>query len=102
LSENIIRNNSIVRASMVTPSLLLRYSLPQIKAARENVNSNEELEPSLVSRLSNEVVGDGAIKNTTVRENRCPLPAIDFTVDDRFWRTFLFTTSLNGALRTFD
>jgi len=90
---------------MVTPSLLLRYSLPQIKAARENVNSNEELEPSLVPRLSNEVgavVGDGAIKNTTVRENRCPLPAADFTVDDRFWRTFLFTTSLNGVLRTFD
>lgn len=106
LSENIIRNN-IVHCPCFDgySSLLLRCLQPQIKAARENVNSDEELErSSLVPTFKrSRCGGDGAIKNATVCENRCPQPVVEgFIVDDRLWRTFLLTTSLNGALRTFD
>lgn len=90
LSENIIRNN-IVHCPCFDDysSLLLRCLQPQIKAARENVNNDEELErSSLVPTFKrSRCGGDGAIKNATVCENRCPQPVAEG-----------FTTTVSGGL----
>ena len=104
LSENIVRNN-IVHCPCFDAysSLLLRCSLLQIKAVREIVNSNEELEQSLVLTFKRNQRIMSRIKNAIVRENRYPQVTVeDFMFDDCFWQTFLPTASLNGALRTFD
>lgn len=101
LSKDIIQNNIVHYSSLDSHSLLLRYSLSQIKAKNSrNVNSNEELEhPSLVSTF----------KRSRSSRWRWPLrmwqfakiivrSGKSFMVDDRFWQTFLLTTSLNDAL----